>query len=127
MAKADTENKSGRRLPGGKIYYNIREVGEMTALKPYVLRFWETEFPQLHPRLSRGGRRQYQLADIKTVLMIKRLLYEDGFTIPGARARLSEVRAQDPDQMEMPLNQLMERRELDQVIKELKDLARNLL
>ena len=126
MAKADTENRAERRLPGGKIYYNIREVGEMTSLKPYVLRFWETEFPQLHPRLSRGGRRQYQMADIKNILMIKKLLYEDGFTIPGARARLSEVRTQDPDQMEIPLNQLMEKRELGQIIRELKELVRRL-
>jgi DNA-binding transcriptional MerR regulator len=126
MAKADNENRAEKRLPGGKVYYNIREVSEMTSLKPYVLRFWETEFPQLHPRLSRGGRRQYQMADIKIILMIKKLLYEDGFTIPGARARLSEVRAQDPDQMEIPLNQLMERRELGQIIRELKELARSL-
>lgn len=126
MAKADNENRAEKRLPGGKVYYNIREVSEMTSLKPYVLRFWETEFPQLHPRLSRGGRRQYQMADIKIILMIKKLLYDDGFTIPGARARLSEVRAQDPDQMEIPLNQLMERRELGQIIRELKELARSL-
>jgi hypothetical protein len=66
------------------------------------------------------------MADIKIILMIKKLLYEDGFTIPGARARLSEVRAQDPDQMEIPLNQLMERRELGQIIRELKELARSL-
>ena len=116
--------KSARRLPGSKIYYNIREVGEMTSLKPYVLRFWETEFPQLRPRLSRGGRRQYQLDDIKMVLMIKKLLYDDGFTIAGARGRLAEIREQDPDQLEIRFNQFKEKSELEQVIQELKDLLK---
>lgn len=116
--------KSSRRLPGSKIYYNIREVGEMTALKPYVLRFWETEFSNLRPRLSRGGRRQYQLDDIKMVLMIKKLLYEDGFTIAGARGRLAEIRAQDPDQLEIQFNQFKERSEMGQIIRELKELLK---
>ena len=117
-------SKPLRRLPGSKIYYNIREVGEMTALKPYVLRFWETEFPQLRPRLSRGGRRQYQLDDIKMVLMIKKLLYQDGFTIAGARGRLAEIREQDPDQLEIRFNQFKEKSELEQVIQELKELLK---
>jgi len=115
--------KSLNRLPGSKVYYNIREVGEMTVLKPYVLRFWESEFPQLKPRLSRGGRRQYQLDDIKTVLMIKKLLYDDGFTIAGARTRLSEIREQDPDQLEIQFNQFKEKSELGSVIQELKELV----
>ncbi len=122
--KIKERSKSVGRLPGSKIYYNIREVGEMTSLKPYVLRFWETEFPQLRPRLSRGGRRQYQLDDIKMVLMIKKLLYEDGFTIAGARGRLAEIREQDPDQMEIPFNQFRERSELEQIIQELKELLK---
>lgn len=116
--------KAARRLPGSKIYYNIREVGEMTSLKPYVLRFWETEFPQLRPRLSRGGRRQYQLDDIKMVLMIKKLLYEDGFTIAGARARLVEIKEQDPDQLEIRFNQFKEKSELEQIIQEMKELLK---
>jgi len=122
--KNKDKSKPSKRLPGTKVYHNIREVGEMTSLKPYVLRFWETEFPQLRPRLSRGGRRQYQLDDIKMVLMIKKLLYEDGFTIAGARGRLSEIREQDPDQMEIPFNQFKERSELGQIINELKGLLK---
>jgi DNA-binding transcriptional MerR regulator len=122
--KSKERPKPSKRLPGTKVYHNIREVGEMTSLKPYVLRFWETEFPQLRPRLSRGGRRQYQLDDIKTVLMIKKLLYEDGFTIPGARGRLSEIREQDPDQMEISFNQFKERSQLGQITEELKELLK---
>lgn len=123
-AKKKIKERPLGRLPGSKIYYNIREVGEMTALKPYVLRFWETEFPSLRPRLSRGGRRQYQLDDIKMVLMIKKLLYQDGFTIAGARGRLAEIREQDPDQLEIRFNQFKEKSELEQVIQELKDLLK---
>lgn len=116
--------KYAGRFPGSKVYYNIREVGEMAVLKPYVLRFWETEFPQLRPRLSRGGRRQYQLDDIKTVLMIKKLLYEDGFTIAGARTRLAEIKEQDPDQLEIQFNQFREKNELGAIIHELKELIK---
>ncbi len=122
--KISSRPKPSGRLPGTKVYYNIREVGEMTSLKPYVLRFWETEFPQLRPRLSRGGRRQYQLDDIKMALMIKKLLYEDGFTIAGARGRLAEIREQDPDQMEIPFNQFRERSQLGLIIDELKGLIK---
>lgn len=122
--KIKERSKPSGRLSGTKVYHNIREVAEMTSLKPYVLRFWESEFPQLRPRLSRGGRRQYQLDDIKMVLMIKKLLYEDGFTIAGARGRLSEIREQDPDQMEIPFNQFKERSQLGQIINELKDLLK---
>jgi DNA-binding transcriptional MerR regulator len=124
IKKTEVRPRSFRGFPGSKVYYNIREVGEMTSLKPYVLRFWETEFPQLRPRLSRGGRRQYQTDDIKTVLMIKKLLYEDGFTIAGARTRLNEIREQDPDQMEIPFNQMREKSELGLIIDELKALLK---
>jgi DNA-binding transcriptional MerR regulator len=114
------------RFPGSKVYYSIREVAGMTSLKPYVLRFWESEFPQLHPKLSRGGRRQYQQDDIKLILMIKRLLYEDGFTIAGARVRLNEIREQDPDQIEIQFNQFREKFEITEIIKELKDILTSL-
>ncbi len=63
----------------------------MTGLKPYVLRFWEKEFPQLRPKKNRGGNRIYQKREIVVINRIKHLLYEEGFTIEGARQKLSET------------------------------------
>ena len=72
-----------------KLYFRIGEVSELAQTKPYVLRYWETEFPALRPRKSRSGHRLYRRRDIETVLEIKRLLYEKGFTIEGARKELA--------------------------------------
>lgn len=72
-----------------KMYYSIGEVKEITAVEAYVLRFWETEFPSLRPRKSKKGHRTYRKKDIDLILKIKELLYENKFTIPGAREMLS--------------------------------------
>jgi DNA-binding transcriptional MerR regulator len=72
-----------------KLYFRIGEVSELTKTKPYVLRFWETEFPTLKPVKSKTGHRLYRRQDVAMVLEIKRLLYEKGFTIEGARRELS--------------------------------------
>lgn len=68
-----------------KMYYSISEVARMLDLEAYVLRFWEKEFPQLHPKKNRAGNRVYQRKDIEQLLQIKHLLYDRGFTIEGAR------------------------------------------
>jgi DNA-binding transcriptional MerR regulator len=68
-----------------KLYFRIGEVARLAAIKPYVLRFWETEFPSLGPRKSGTGHRLYRRKDVEQVLEIKRLLYEKRFTIEGAR------------------------------------------
>jgi DNA-binding transcriptional MerR regulator len=70
--------------------YSIGEVSRLTALKPFVLRYWETEFPTLQPQKSSGGRRLYCQEDVDMILRIKRLLYDEGFTIAGARRHLRE-------------------------------------
>jgi DNA-binding transcriptional MerR regulator len=72
-----------------KMYFRIGEVSELTRTKAYVLRFWETEFPTLRPTKTRSGHRLYRRKDVETVLEIKRLLYQEGFTIEGARKRLA--------------------------------------
>jgi DNA-binding transcriptional MerR regulator len=74
-----------------KLYYSISEVAEMTDVKPYVLRFWEKEFPLLRPKKNRGGNRTYQKREIALVNRIKNLLYEQGYTIEGARQKLSDT------------------------------------
>ena len=68
-----------------KLYYKIREVGEIAGVKAHVLRFWETEFPALSPPKGRNGQRVYRPRDIELILEIRKLLYEDGYTIAGAR------------------------------------------
>jgi len=70
--------------------YKIGEVSRITALKAFVLRYWETEFPMLRPVKSEKGQRLYREQDLATVLEIKRLLYDEGFTIAGARKHLKE-------------------------------------
>ena len=71
-----------------KLYYSIGEVRALTDLEPYVLRYWESEFPQLKPKKNSGGQRAYQRKDIELILRIKELLYEQGYTIKGARGLL---------------------------------------
>jgi DNA-binding transcriptional MerR regulator len=76
-----------------KDFYRIGEVARMTDLKPFVLRYWETEFPMLEPVKSASGHRLYRAEDVNMVLRIKRLLYDEGFTIAGARRHLREPQA----------------------------------
>ena len=72
----------------GKRYFTIGEVSQLCDVKPHVLRYWEQEFPQLNPVKRRGNRRYYQRQDVITIRQIRGLLYEQGFTIGGARQRL---------------------------------------
>jgi DNA-binding transcriptional MerR regulator len=73
-----------------KLYFRIGEVARLAAIKPYVLRFWETEFPALGPKKSGTGHRLFRRKDVELVLEIKRLLYEQRFTIEGARKFLDD-------------------------------------
>lgn len=73
-----------------KRYFTIGEVSELCAVKPHVLRYWEQEFPQLKPSKRRGNRRYYQHHDVLMVRQIRTLLYDQGFTIGGARQQLSK-------------------------------------
>lgn len=72
-----------------KLYFRIGEVSQLAQTKPYVLRYWETEFPSLKPTKSATGHRLYRRPDVEMVFEIKRLLYEEGFTIEGARKYLA--------------------------------------
>lgn len=74
--------------------YKIGEVCKLADLQPYVLRYWETEFPQLSPEKSGGGQRLYTKRELDTILRIKELLYRDGFTIAGAKKQLEIVAAE---------------------------------
>ncbi len=73
-----------------KLFFKIGEVCELTDTQPYVLRYWESEFPVLAPAKNNSGQRIYRRRDIETILRIKSLLYEEGFTIAGAKKRLEQ-------------------------------------
>lgn len=94
-----TARKSGKHkreevLIPDKLYFRIGEVSRLCRLPAYVLRFWETEFPQLKPAKSSTGQRMYRRRDLENALRIKTLLYDDGYTIAGARQQLrSESKA----------------------------------
>lgn len=85
-----TPAQAAAELPENSLF-RIGEVSRLTATKPFVLRYWETEFPTLQPLKSPSGHRLYRREDIETVFEIKRLLYEDGFTIAGARKYLADL------------------------------------
>ena len=84
-----TNNNELPAIPG-KRYFTIGEVSELCAVKPHVLRYWEQEFPQLKPVKRRGNRRYYQRNDVLTIRQIRSLLYDQGYTIGGARQRMTD-------------------------------------
>ena len=85
-----------------KLYFRIGEVATLCRLPAYVLRFWESEFPQLRPVKSSTGQRMYRKRDVKSVMRIKQLLYEQGFTISGARQQLRAEVKSDKSQTAIP-------------------------
>jgi DNA-binding transcriptional MerR regulator len=123
------EPSNNDELPAipGKRYFTIGEVSELCAVKPHVLRYWEQEFPQLKPVKRRGNRRYYQRQDVLVIRQIRALLYEQGFTIGGARNRLEGEEAREDvtqtqqivRQMRTELEELLKtRNQLDEALKE---------
>jgi DNA-binding transcriptional MerR regulator len=111
------EASNNSELPAipGKRYFTIGEVSDLCAVKPHVLRYWEQEFPSLKPLKRRGNRRYYQRHDVILIRQIRSLLYEQGFTIGGARQRLSGDEAkEDSNQSQQIIKQL--RTELEEVL-----------
>lgn len=78
-----------------KLFYRIGEVSRLTGLQPYVLRYWETEFPQLKPEKGKSGQRIYTKKDLESILRIKQMLYDEGYTIAGARKKLNNGHGRD--------------------------------
>ena len=95
-------NRSSEIIVPDKLYFRIGEVSELCRLPAYVLRFWETEFPQLKPVKSSTGQRMYRRKDVDAVLRIKKLLYEEGFTIAGARQQLRAESKTEKNQAPLP-------------------------
>jgi DNA-binding transcriptional MerR regulator len=115
------EASNNNELPAipGKRYFTIGEVSDLCGVKPHVLRYWEQEFPQLKPVKRRGNRRYYQRQDVLMIRQIRSLLYEQGFTIGGARQKMSgEDAREDVTQSQQIVHQI--RVELEEVMQLLK-------
>ena len=112
---------SNRELPPipAKRYFTIGEVSELCDVKPHVLRYWETEFPTLKPVKRRGNRRYYQRHDVLMIRQIRGLLYENGYTIGGARLRLEGESARVENTMSAQIIRQV-RQELEDVLQLLK-------
>src|SRR5579862_1989773 len=100
--KGSAKRESDEIFIPDKLYFRIGEVATLCHLPAYVLRFWESEFPQLKPVKSSTGQRMYRRRDVESVLRIKQLLYEQGFTIAGARQQLRAETKSDKTQAAIP-------------------------
>jgi DNA-binding transcriptional MerR regulator len=105
-----------------KRYFTIGEVSELCVVKPHVLRYWEQEFPQLKPVKRRGNRRYYQRHDVIMIRQIRTLLYNEGFTIGGARQRLIGNEVREKEEPNTDTHELVRqlRRELEDLLAQLK-------
>jgi DNA-binding transcriptional MerR regulator len=130
-AEAAEENASSTALK--KTYYSISEVCTMAGLEPHVLRYWESEFPQLRPKKNRAGNRAYRDKDIELIEYIKKLLYEEQYTIPGARKKCAAWRDRDEPEPAPPVSQkkpdsglaASERREIIGALREILDILKS--
>ncbi|MCK5219096.1 MerR family transcriptional regulator [bacterium] len=105
----------------GKMFHQIREVSEITGVKAHVLRYWETEFSQLRPEKASTGQRIYRDKDLRLIRRIKILLYDEKFTIAGAKRRLAGELRQDKSQMDLKLG-LRENQLLNTILKVKREL-----
>lgn len=116
---------------GKKMYYSISEVCSMTSLEPHVLRYWESEFPQLHPKKNRAGNRAYREKDIEIIRYIKYLLYDEKFTIPGARKKITEIKDGEWEQLSLNISKPSEKKtisinEIRQELNGVLDILKNM-
>ena len=121
-AKSRAKKRSAEVVIPDKLYFRIGEVARLCRLPAYVLRFWETEFPQLKPSKSNTGQRMYRRRDVESVLHIKGLLYDQGFTIAGARQAMAKESRAPRSQAALPFLAPADHGSLKQVRAGLKDL-----
>lgn len=121
MRRGEEERELGQSIPD-KLYYKIGEVSRITGVKPHVLRYWESEFKEIRPYKSRSLQRLYRRKDIELILRIKKLLYEDLFTISGAKRKIKDS-PKRAKQMDLPFNEEAYRRILTEIKKWLKEIT----
>jgi len=107
-----------------KEFYSIKEIADMLNLKPYILRYWEKEFTVLRPKRNRVGRRYYSKKDIDIVRLIKSILYDQGYTISGAKKKLVTL-SEAPEQLSLPLkNSVKVLKEIKEELKKISQLIK---
>lgn len=119
------QGDAGTGLDGSipdKLYYKIGEVSRITGVKPHVLRYWESEFKEIKPYKSRSLQRLYRKRDIEIILRIKQLLYEDMFTISGAKRKIRDS-ADKPKQMDLQFNEEAYKKILTEIKRELRGIT----
>ena len=124
MKRGEEEKGLGQSIPD-KLYYKIGEVSKITGVKTHVLRYWESEFREIKPYKSRSLQRLYRKKDIDLIFRIKKLLYEDLFTISGAKRRIKGS-TDNAKQMGLPVNEEAYKRILMEIKKGLKEITRSL-
>jgi DNA-binding transcriptional MerR regulator len=107
-----------------KLYFKIGEVSSLTKVKPYVLRYWESEFKIISPRKSLTKQRVYNRRDIELILDIKRLLYKEGFTLDGAKKKIKEIQAERAKQLDFGFNDKQFQTALNAIKKELTQIKK---
>jgi DNA-binding transcriptional MerR regulator len=105
-----------------RLYYSISDVSDLVGLKAHILRFWESEFPMLRPRKNRAGNRAYTERDIRVVRLIKQLLYDEKYTIDGAKARLRTDHQLLESQLAIPFHPDKKDSEIDDIRQDLQKL-----
>ncbi len=115
------DGSAAERAIPDKLYFRIGEVSRLAQTKPYVLRYWETEFSTLKPLKSRSGHRLYRRADVEMVFQIRRLLYGQGFTIEGARKQLAQP-AREPQEQRLAAPSALEPTQLKAIKRELESI-----
>ena len=110
------------RHAGSKLYYTIGEVAQLTGVKPHVLRYWESEFKLLKPRKTNAGRRAYTPREVRLVFAIRKLLYEERYTLEGAKKKMLDLRRSGDTQLGLPFDELLAKDVLGSIRQELKDV-----
>ena len=123
MAK---KNLATSTIPN-KLYFKIGEVSTITGVEPYVLRYWESEFKAIKPSRTQSKQRIYRRKDVELILEIKKILYEEKFTIAGARKRLQAVKSQDKKQLNFDFTAKKDHQKILREIKEDLKALRKLL
>jgi len=110
-----------------KLFYKIGEVSKIVGVEPYVLRYWETEFPFIKPRKSKSGQRVYIKKDIELLLQVKRLLYQERYTIEGVRKKLGINTSENDKQKIEPITQRKSSQITSQFIEHIKKRLKEIL
>lgn len=111
------------RIPD-KLYFKIGEVANITKVKPYVLRYWESEFKIISPKKSLTKQRVYSKRDIDLILEIKRLLYKEKYTLEGAKKRVRKIQSEDDKQLGLPLPDKQYTKAINDIRSELKSISK---